>query len=76
MTKQRRTFSAEFKGEAAGLLLDQSYSHIEARRSLGVVESALGRRVNQLDAQALASQYLIGMFRVGQILLFGHAVAR
>jgi len=32
--KQRRTFSAEFKREAAGLVLDQGYSHIEACRSL------------------------------------------
>ncbi len=35
MTKQRRSFSAEFKREAAGLVLDQGYSHIEASRSLG-----------------------------------------
>ncbi|MDH4606938.1 transposase, partial [Pseudomonas syringae] len=42
-TKQRRTFSIEFKREAAGLVLDQGYSHIEASRSLGVVESALRR---------------------------------
>ncbi len=35
MTKQRRTFSAEFKREAAGLVLDQGYSHIEVARSLG-----------------------------------------
>lgn len=28
-------------------MLDQGYSHIEACRSLGVVESALRRRVNQ-----------------------------
>ncbi|WP_243787511.1 transposase, partial [Pseudomonas amygdali] len=39
MTKQRRTFSAEFKREAVGLVLDQDYSHIEASRSLGVGES-------------------------------------
>ncbi|SFO61127.1 Transposase [Pseudomonas syringae] len=38
MTKQRRTFSTEFKREAAGLVLDQGYSHIEASRSLGVVD--------------------------------------
>jgi transposase len=43
MTKQRRSFSAEFKREAVGLVLDQGYSHIEASRSLGVVESALRR---------------------------------
>lgn len=35
MTKQRRSFSAEFKREAAGLVLDQGYSQTEASRSLG-----------------------------------------
>jgi transposase-like protein len=35
MTKQRRSFSAEFKHEAAGLVLDEGYSHTEATRSLG-----------------------------------------
>ncbi|WP_404940368.1 transposase [Pseudomonas chlororaphis] len=39
MTRQRRSFSAEFKREAADLVLDQGYSQIEACRSLGVVES-------------------------------------
>jgi len=51
MTKQRRSFSAEFKREAAALVLDQGYSHIEASRSLGVVESALCRWVNQLQQE-------------------------
>ncbi|MCI3945892.1 transposase [Pseudomonas syringae] len=51
MTKQRRSFSAEFKREAAGLVLDQGYSHTEASRSLGVVESALRRWVNQLQQE-------------------------
>lgn len=51
MTKQRRSFSAEFKREAAVLVLDQGYSHIEASRSLGVVESALRRWVNQLQQE-------------------------
>jgi len=51
MTKQRRSFSAEFKREAAGLVLYQGYSHIEASRSLGVVESALRRWVNQLQQE-------------------------
>ncbi|WP_047306952.1 hypothetical protein, partial [Pseudomonas lundensis] len=36
MTKQRRIFSAEFKREAAYLLLNQNYSFIEASRSLGI----------------------------------------
>lgn len=43
MTKQRRVFSAEIKREAADLVLKQSYSFIEASRSLGVGESALRR---------------------------------
>lgn len=51
MTKQRRSFSEEFKREAAGLVLDQGYSHIEARRSFGLVGSALRRWVNQLQQE-------------------------
>ncbi|KPW12731.1 ISPsy24, transposase orfA [Pseudomonas syringae pv. atrofaciens] len=49
MTKQRRTYSTEFKRDAAGLVLDQGYSHIEAFRLLGVVESTLRRWVSQLQ---------------------------
>ncbi|WP_172792840.1 IS3 family transposase [Pseudomonas aeruginosa] len=51
MSKQRRTFSAEFKREAAALVLNQGYSHIDACRSLGVVDSALRRWVKQLEAE-------------------------
>ncbi|WP_447595622.1 IS3 family transposase [Aquipseudomonas campi] len=51
MSKQRRTFTPEFKREAASLVLDQGYSHIEAARSLGLVESALRRWVNQLQEE-------------------------
>ncbi|GEM_PF-65907 len=51
MTKQRRSFTPEFKREAACLVLDQGYSHIEAARSLGVVESALRRWVKQLQEE-------------------------
>ncbi|WP_447864917.1 IS3 family transposase [Pseudomonas aeruginosa] len=51
MSKQRRPFSAEFKREAAALVLDQGYSHIDACRSLGVVDSALRRWVKQLEAE-------------------------
>lgn len=43
ITKKRRTFSAEFKREAVGLVLEQGYSLIDASRSLGVVDSALRR---------------------------------
>ena len=51
MTKQCRTFTPEFKREAACLVLDQGYSHAEAARSLGLVESALRRWVNQLQQE-------------------------
>ena len=51
MNRQRRTFTAQFKREAAGLVLDQDYSYTEAARSLDVVESALRRWVNQLQAE-------------------------
>lgn len=47
MTKQRRSFSTE-KREAASQVLDQGYSHVEAARSLGLVESALPRWINPL----------------------------
>lgn len=51
MTKQRRIFSAEFKREAADLVLKQNYSFIEASRSLGIGESALRRWVGQLQQE-------------------------
>jgi transposase-like protein len=51
MTKQRRTFSAEFKREAADLVLKQNYSFIEASRSRSVGESALRRWVDQLQQE-------------------------
>lgn len=51
MTKQRRSFSAEFKREAADLVLKQNYSYIEASRSLGVGESALRRWVDQVQQE-------------------------
>ncbi len=41
MSKQRRTFSAEFKREVAAVVLGQSYYHIDAYRSPGGVDSAL-----------------------------------
>ena len=51
MTKQCRTFTPEFKREAACLVLDQGYSHAEAARPLSLVESALRRWVNQLQQE-------------------------
>ena len=51
MTKQRRVFFAEFKREAADLVLKQKYSFIEASRSLGISESALRRWVGQFQQE-------------------------
>ncbi len=51
MTKQRRTFSPEFKREAADLVLKQNYSFTEASRSLSVGESALRPWVDQLQRE-------------------------
>lgn len=51
MTKRRRTFTPEFKREAACLVLDQGYSHIEAALLLSLVESALRRWVSQLQEE-------------------------
>lgn len=51
MSKQRRTFSTEFKHDAANLVLDQGYSVTEAVKALGVSESALRRWVEQLEQE-------------------------
>ncbi len=51
MTKKRRTFTPEFKREAASLVLDQGYSHVDAARSLGLEESALRRWIKQLQQE-------------------------
>lgn len=51
MKKQRRSFTPEFKLEAASLVLDQGYSVTEASRSLDVGETALRRWVDQLRAE-------------------------
>ena len=47
MEKQRRSFTTEFKREAAELVTQQGYTIIEASRSLGIGESVLRRWVKQ-----------------------------
>ena len=51
MARSRRSFSTEFKREAAALVVDQGYSIAEACRSLDVGETALRRWVDQLKAE-------------------------
>jgi len=48
MTNKRRSYTPEYKLEAASLVLDQDYSVPEAARSLGLNENVLRRWVNQL----------------------------
>lgn len=43
MTRLRRSFTAEFKLEAASLMLDQGYSVLKASRSQDVGETVLRR---------------------------------
>lgn len=51
MTRQRRSFSTEYKYEAAKLVLDQGYSVAEASRSLDVGANAVRRWVKQLQQE-------------------------
>ena len=53
MTTKRRTFSPEFKREAADLVLQQSYSYPQACEALGVGETALRRWVQQLSSERI-----------------------
>jgi transposase len=45
---KRRTYSPEYKREAASLILDQSYSYSQACEFIDIGETALRRWVNQL----------------------------
>jgi transposase len=51
MARQRRSFSTEFKIEAANLVVNQGYTISEASRSLGVGETAIRRWVSQLGQE-------------------------
>ncbi len=49
MTKRtRRTFSAEFRLEAAQLVLNQNYTVVEAAKAMGVGKSTMDKWVRQL----------------------------
>ncbi|MDO6443457.1 IS3 family transposase [Marinobacter sp. 2_MG-2023] len=51
MTRKRRSFSPEFKQEAASLVLDQGHTIPQASVSLGIGASAIRRWVNQLTEE-------------------------
>lgn len=52
MSKQRRSFTTDFKLEAAQLVTQHGYSILEASRAIGVGESVLRRWVNQLQQES------------------------
>lgn len=49
--KGRRTFSPEFKCEAASLVLDSGYSVVQACEAMGVGETVMRRWVRQLSSE-------------------------
>lgn len=51
MRRQRRSFSLEFKQDAASLVLDQGYSLVEAGRTVYVHENTLRKWVKQLESE-------------------------
>ncbi|MFB9256087.1 transposase, partial [Vibrio agarivorans] len=52
MTKRtRRTFSPEFKLEAAQLVTDQGYTVVEAANAMNVSKSAMDKWVRQLKQE-------------------------
>ena len=51
MSDKRRTFSPEFKYEAAAMVLDQNYSYPAACKAVSIGESALRRWVRQLTEE-------------------------
>ncbi len=53
MRKTKRTFSADFKLEAAQLVVEQNYSIREAAESMGVGKSTMDKWVRQLRQEAL-----------------------
>ena len=53
MAKNRRTFSPEFKLEAAQLVVDQGYSVMAASEAVGVGKSTLEYWIRQLRSERL-----------------------
>ena len=51
--RKRRSFSPEFKNDAACLVLDQDYSYAEASRALEVLENTLRIWVKQLESERI-----------------------
>lgn len=57
--RKRRTFSREFKREAATMVLDQGFSFSEVCQELDVSESALRRWTDQVKLEAPSAGYTV-----------------
>lgn len=53
MNKLKRTFNADFKLEAAQLVVEQHYTIPEAAKAMGVGQSTMSRWVRQLRQESL-----------------------
>jgi len=51
MTTKRRSYSTEFKNEAASLVIDKNYTITEACHAMGVGYTAMRRWANQLESE-------------------------
>lgn len=51
MTQKRRSYSTEFKNEAASLVIDKSYTITEACTAMGVGYTAMRRWTKQLESE-------------------------
>ncbi|AIK18041.1 IS3 family transposase [Glaesserella parasuis] len=51
MRRPRRTFSAEFKAEAVKLITERKYSITQACKELDIGETALRRRLSQVQTE-------------------------
>ena len=51
MVKKRNKYTAEFKQEAVGLVMEHGYSYADAGRSLGVHGNMISRWKRELEVQ-------------------------
>ncbi len=71
MTKRnRRTFSAEFKLNAAQLVLDQNYyTVVEAAKAMGVGKSTMDTWVRYFQANTVRNRNVLSTVRLGMEVL-------
>ena len=53
--KEKKTYSKEFKLGAINLVIDQSYTRLEAAESLGISRQMLGRWIQEYEKEGVES---------------------